>query len=55
MGNNETGFPFLRRLDGVGRIVIPMDLRRALGWKENTTLVLCVQGDTLVVKEERER
>ena len=48
---DKNTFFFLRRLDKVGRIVVPRDLRRALGWEENTHLILQVENGCLVVKK----
>ena len=54
MDNNDSGFPFLRRIDEVGRIVIPKDLRRVLGWEANTPVILRVENGNLVIKTLKE-
>ena len=33
MKTAESGFVFRRKLDEVGRIVVPKDIRNALGWQ----------------------
>ena len=50
MSEKEEGFPFLRRIDEVGRLVIPKDLRRVLGWDSQTPVVLQIEKGRLVVQ-----
>lgn len=40
----------VRRIDDLGRIVIPREIRQCLGIKEGTPLELYVDGDTIVYK-----
>lgn len=39
-----------RRIDKLGRIVLPMDFRRALGLEGKAKVVLDISGNTIVVK-----
>ena len=39
-----------RRLDELGRVVIPLDLRRTLGMQEGDVLELSVTGDSIVLR-----
>ncbi len=41
----------VRQLDGLGRIVIPMELRRTLGIAEGDGMEIFVDGDKIVLKK----
>lgn len=38
-----------RKLDKLGRIVVPMEARRELGWSENTYLEICQFGGYILL------
>ena len=40
----------IRKLDGLGRIVIPMEFRRAYGWEEGQSIEMFGDGEGLVLK-----
>ena len=39
-----------RRIDKLGRIVLPMDFRKALGLEGEVTVALGISGDTITVR-----
>lgn len=39
----------VKKIDSVGRIVIPMELRNSLGWKSNDEIELCEQDGSLIL------
>ena len=41
----------VRKVDELGRIVLPIELRRTLGIAERDPLEIYVDGDTIVVKK----
>ena len=41
----------VRRIDELGRIVLPAELRRTMGMKERETLEIFVDGSTIVLKK----
>lgn len=41
----------VRRLDGLGRIVIPMELRKTLGIKDGDPLEIFVDGDRVILRK----
>lgn len=43
-----------RRVDDLGRIVLPAELRRSLGLKEGSTLDISVDEDRIVLMPRRE-
>lgn len=43
----------VRKLDDLGRIVIPLDYRRQLGLKENQELELVIVNDFIVIGKAR--
>ena len=45
----ETGF--IRKIDGLGRIVIPKEIRRCLNIKEDDYLELLSNNDSLIIKK----
>ncbi|HFJ9293617.1 TPA: AbrB/MazE/SpoVT family DNA-binding domain-containing protein [Bacillus cereus] len=40
-----------RKVDGLGRVVIPVELRRTLGIVEGTTLDFHVEGENIVLRK----
>lgn len=40
-----------RRMDELGRVVVPMGIRKALGWTQGTRLKMTVEGDTVALKK----
>ncbi|MFZ5823878.1 MAG: AbrB/MazE/SpoVT family DNA-binding domain-containing protein [Bacillota bacterium] len=40
----------VRRLDDLGRFVVPIELRRTLGMEEGTPLEVYTQGDTILLR-----
>jgi len=40
-----------RRIDELGRVVLPIELRRTLGIGERDALEIYVQGDTVILKK----
>lgn len=40
-----------RRLDGLGRIVLPKELRKQLRWEEKDALEIYVNGDDVVLRK----
>ena len=40
----------LKRIDKLGRIVLPMDFRKTLGLSEQAEVVLGIHGDTITVR-----
>ena len=39
-----------RKIDRLGRIVLPMDFRRALGLEGEAVVILGIRGDTITVR-----
>jgi transcriptional pleiotropic regulator of transition state genes len=48
----DTGI--VRRVDDLGRIVIPMELRRTLGIKVKDPLSITVEGDRIILEKSRD-
>lgn len=46
-----TSYGILRRVDEVGRVVIPMSLRRKMGIEAREVLEIFVTGDNLVMNK----
>ena len=42
-------FHFERKIDNLGRLVIPKDIRRILGISENSPLCISLEGDKIVI------
>lgn len=40
----------VRKLDGLGRVVIPKEVRDTQGWKEGQPMEMFVQVDSLILK-----
>ena len=40
----------VRRIDELGRIIIPKDIRRQLGWQEGDPVVFVIDNGTLIMK-----
>ena len=49
---SDTGI--VRRVDDLGRIVIPMELRRSLGIKVKDPLSIHVEGDRIILQKHRD-
>lgn len=41
----------VRRIDQLGRIVLPMELRKTLDFKEGTPVEICVENDKVILKK----
>jgi len=48
---HDTGI--VRRVDDLGRIVIPMELRRTLGIKVKDPMAIFVEGDKIILQKHR--
>lgn len=48
----DTGI--VRRVDDLGRIVIPMELRRTLGIQVKDPLSIYVEGDRIILEKHRD-
>lgn len=42
----------IRRVDELGRIVIPKEMRTKIGVKEDTPVEIHVEGDTVVIRRD---
>jgi transcriptional pleiotropic regulator of transition state genes len=49
---HDTGI--VRRVDDLGRIVIPMELRRTLGIKVKDPMSIYVEGDQIILSRHRD-
>lgn len=49
---HDTGI--VRRVDDLGRIVIPMELRRTLGIKVKDPMSIFVEGDRIILQKHRD-
>lgn len=49
---NATGI--VRRVDDLGRIVIPMELRRTLGIKVKDPMSISVEGDRIILEKSKD-
>ena len=45
----------IRRIGELGRIVLPVGLRRALDWQEGDRIEITREGDSLVLRRHEER
>jgi transcriptional pleiotropic regulator of transition state genes len=43
----------IRKVDPLGRVVIPMELRRNLDIKENDPMEIYVDGETIMIKKHK--
>lgn len=43
----------VRNIDQLGRIVVPMEVRKIQGWDANTPMEMFIDGNKLVVQEYR--
>ena len=43
----------VRHVDGLGRVVLPIELRRNLGIEEKDGLEIFVEGDTIILRKYR--
>ena len=41
----------VRKIDGLGRVVLPIELRRLMNLEDNASLEICVDGDEIVLKK----
>ncbi len=49
---HDTGI--VRRVDDLGRIVIPMELRRTLGINVKDPIAIFVEGDRIILQKHRD-
>ena len=49
---HDTGI--VRRVDDLGRIVIPMELRRTLGIKVKEPMAIFVEGDRIILTKHKD-
>ena len=49
---HDTGI--VRRVDDLGRIVIPMELRRTLGIKVKDPMAIYVEGDRIILAKHKD-
>jgi AbrB family transcriptional regulator, transcriptional pleiotropic regulator of transition state genes len=49
---HDTGI--VRKVDELGRIVIPMELRRTLGIKVKDPIAIFVEGERIILEKHRE-
>jgi transcriptional pleiotropic regulator of transition state genes len=49
---HDTGI--VRRVDDLGRVVIPMELRRTLGIKVKDPMAIFVEGDRIILQKHRD-
>lgn len=49
---HDTGI--VRRVDDLGRIVIPMELRRTLGIKVKDPIAIFTEGDSIVLQKHKD-
>lgn len=45
----------VKKIDSVGRIVIPMELRKSLNWKDNDVIILEESNDSLLLTKQERR
>lgn len=43
----------VRKVDGLGRVVLPIELRRTMGIDEKDSLEIFVNGEQIILKEFR--
>lgn len=41
----------VRKIDQLGRIVLPMELRKILDFKEGTPIEICVENDKVILRK----
>lgn len=44
-----------RKLDQLGRIVVPKECRRELGWEENAQITICPFGRYILLKAQEDK
>ena len=44
----------IRRMDDLGRILIPKNIRKAIGWGENTPIIIRLEDNKIVLTEQLE-
>ena len=45
----------IKKIDSVGRVVIPVEVRTTLNWREGEQLLLEIKDDSLVIKKKEEQ
>ena len=40
----------VRRMDDLGRIIVPIEMRKALGWNSETIIAVTRQGEQLILQ-----
>jgi AbrB family looped-hinge helix DNA binding protein len=45
----EKMFTLSRKLDELGRVVIPAEMRQKLGWKERDDILMSVKDDSIIL------
>lgn len=45
----------IKKIDSVGRVVIPVEVRTTLNWKEGEQLLLEIKDDYLVIRKKDEQ
>ena len=48
----DVNYTLTRKLDDLGRVVIPQEIRTRLGWKENTAVEIAAQDNGLIIIRE---
>lgn len=43
----------IRKIDYLGRIVIPMEMRKSLGIKDNDDLIMSLGKDSIIIKKAK--
>ena len=44
----------LRRMDELGRVTLPIELRRALDWNEGDRIEISAEGDRVILRKRQE-
>lgn len=42
----------VRQVDQLGRVVLPMELRKQFGIKHNAGLEICIEGDMIILQKD---
>lgn len=48
-------FGITRKLDSLGRIVVPKECRRELGWEDNAPITICPYGRYILLKAQDDK
>ena len=43
---------FVRNIDKLGRIVLPLEQRKMLKWDEHTNISITIDGEKIILQEE---